>query len=201
MSKLRILLRKLVAPVLILFISAHFQCSSLRQMEKLKNCEFRIERIEGTNIDGIAIRKFQSVSDLGIMNAAKILQDLSKGSLTSEFSVIISVNNPNNSAALMEKFEYIVMLDENEVITGSLNDRIEIPANKSIEFPLSASVNISKLIKQNSIGALMELANSLNKGSAVQNRVKIKIKPSIKIGKKTLKYPGFIEVKINEWSK
>jgi hypothetical protein len=201
MSNLRILPRKLTALACILFISALIQCSSLLQVEKLKNCEFRLERIEGMSIDGININRVHSINDLGIINAAKILKNLSKGSLSSEFTIIISVNNPNKSAAAMEKFEYSVMLDENEVITGSLNDRMEILANKSIEFPLSATVNISKLLKQNSFAELMELANSLSNKNAIEKRVRIKVKPYIRIGKKTLKYPGFIEIKINEWSK
>jgi hypothetical protein len=201
MSNLRILHRSLIALAVILFISSIIQCNSLLQIERLKNCQFRIERIEGTKIDGIEMNKFHSMNDLGFINTTKILQDLSKGSLSSDFEVIISVNNPNKSLASMEKFEYIVMLDKDEVISGSLNDRIEIPADKSIEFPISASVNISKLIKQNSVSALMELANTMSKGNTIQNRVKIKVKPYIKIGKKSLKYPGFIEIKINEWSK
>lgn len=201
MSKLSILNRKLAALACILFISALIQCSSLLQVEKLKNCEFRLERLEGMNIDGIKIAKFHSINDLGIMNATKILQDLSKGSLSTEFNVILSANNPNQSMAYMEKFDYIVLLDEKEVITGSLNDRIEIPANKSIEFPLSASVNVSKLINQNSVGELMELASSLNNMNAIEKRVRIKVKPYVRIGKKALKYPGFFEIKLKEWSK
>jgi hypothetical protein len=201
MSNLRILRLTLIALNCILFISMLIQCSSLLQIEKLKNCEFRLERIEGMNIDGININSVHSFNDLGIINATRILQDLSKGSLPSEFKIMISVSNPNKSVAAMEKFEYIVMLDENEVVTGSLNDRIEIPANKSIEFPLSARADISKLLKQNSIAALMELANSLSKENTIEKRVRIKVKPNIRIGKKLLKYPGFIEIKINEWSK
>jgi len=201
MSNLSILYRKLAALACILFLSVLIQCSSLLEVEKLKNCEFRLERLESMKIDGIKISKFHSINDLGIMNATKILQDLSKGSLSSEFDVILNVNNPNNSMASMEKFDYMVLLDENEVITGSLNDRIEIPANKSIEFPLSASVNVSKLTKQNTISELMELANSLSDKNAIEKRVRIKVKPYVRIGKKALKYPGFFDIKLNEWSK
>jgi LEA14-like dessication related protein len=201
MSNLSILRRTLIALSCILFISILIQCASILQMEKLKNCEFRLERIEGMNIDGIDMSKIHSINDLGIVNASKIITDLSKGALLSEFTIIISVNNPNKSMAAMEKFEYLIMLDDKEVVTGSSNDRVEIPANKSIEFPLSAKTNLSELLKQNSITALMELANTLNKENTIAKRVKIKVKPYIRIGKKLLKYPGFVEIKINEWSK
>jgi hypothetical protein len=201
MSNLSILRRTLIALSCILFISILIQCASILQMEKLKNCEFRLERIEGMNIDGIDMRKIHSINDLGIVNATKIISDLSKGSLISEFTIIISVNNPNKSMAAMEKFEYLIMLDDKEVVMGSSNDKVEIHANKNIEFPLSAKTNFSELLKQNSITALMELANTLNKENTIAKRVKIKVKPYIRIGKKLLKYPGFVEIKINEWSK
>ena len=201
MSNLRILRLTLIPLACILFISTLFQCSSLLQIEKLKNCEFRLERIEGMSIDGINLSRMRSFNDLGFINATKILQDLSKGFLPSEFTIIFSVSNPNKTMASMEKFEYIIMLDETEIVTGSSNDRIEIPANGSTEFTLTAKADISKLLKQNSIAALMELANSMNKENAIENRVRIKVKPYIRIGKKLLKYPGFIEIKIKEWSK
>ncbi len=170
-------------------------------MEKLKNCEFRIERIDNISVDGINMRNIHSISDLGMANAAKLIGDLSSGSLLSEFSIFVSVNNPNKELAAMEKFEYIILLDDKETVSGNSNDRVEIPGNKSIEFPVSARVNLSELLKQNSMSAIMDLANTLNKENAIGKRVKIKVKPYIRIGKKVMKYPGFIEIKINEWSK
>jgi len=201
MSNLSNLPRTLTAFAGILFISLLIQCSSILQMEKLKNCEFRIERIDNINVDGIEMRNIHSINDIGLANAAKLIGDLNKGSLLSEFSIIISVNNPNKEMAAMEKFEYIILLDDKETVTGSSNDRVEIPGNKSIEFPVSARVNLSELLKQNSMSAIMELANTLNKENAIGKRVKIKVKPYIRIGKNVMKYPGFIEIKINEWSK
>jgi LEA14-like dessication related protein len=200
MSNLSILRRTLTALFCILFISILMQCASILQMKKLKNCEFRLERIEGMNIDGVEMSKIHSINDLGIANITKILGDLSNGSLISQFSIIIKVNNPNESMAAMEKFEYLIFLDDKQVIAGSSMDRVEIPANMTIEFPLSAKMNLSELLKQNSITALMDLANTLNKENTIAKRVKIKVKPSIRVGKKLLKYPGFIEIKINEWT-
>jgi LEA14-like dessication related protein len=200
MSNLRILRLTFIAIASILFLSTLLKCSSFLQLKKLKNCQFRLERIEAMNVEGIDINHIHSLNDLGIINASKILQKLSNGSLQSELTVIISVNNPNESLAAMEKFEYSVLLDANEIVTGSLNSRIEIPANKKIEFPLSAKIDISKLLKQNSISALLEIANSFSTESTNQKRIRIKVKPYIRIGNKLLKYPGFVEIKINEWS-
>jgi len=198
MSNLSILPRTLTAFLCILFLSVMFQSCSLFRMAQLKNCDFQVERIESINLDGVNIRKIHSISDLGMANAARILSDLSKGSLNSDFAIILSVKNPNKSAAVIEKFDYLILLDDKEAVSGSSNTKIDIPADKQVEFPLSARANLSQLLSQNSITALLDLANSLSKENTISKRVKIKVKPYISIGKKYLKYPGYVLIKFRE---
>lgn len=65
---------------------------------------------------------------------------------------------------------------------------------KTLSNPLTIKTDIMKVTSHNSVNALVNFGLNLADASNTPTRVTIKIKPSLRIGKKQISYPGFIKV-------
>ena len=196
MSNLRNLRVYLAVFVFLLLLWVIIPSCSVIRLQRLKNCEFTFERLEDLSIAGVNIKKLESINDLSFSNGAKILAALSSGTLAADFRIVVAVSNPNKAEALMETFEYKVLLDDKEVLNGNSKDRTVIPGNGKAELSVSAKLNIAELLHNKSLNELVELAKEMKSGNGFSDRIKLKIKPNIRVGKKDLKYPGFIDIRI-----
>lgn len=166
-----------------------------RQMKNLANCDFRIATVENIVLSGISVQQIKGINELNILQAGKILAGLAGGNLPISMTVNIEAVNPNKEQALMNKMEWLLYIDTVKLINGILNKNIIIPPNggKTI-IPMDISFNILEFINNSKKEDILNIFfNLVDKGNRPV-KITIKAKPSILIGKKNLKYPGYITI-------
>lgn len=171
-------------------------CAQLRQMANLRKCQFRIESVNNTQLAGINIENVRRFSDLNIGDVAKITTAYIAGNLPLEFNLNLQVRNPNTSLAAMNKFDWIAMVDQTEILAGTSTQRVEVPANNGMAMiPLNIKVNLKEIFEKKDKKEMAETGFGLADGQKRPTRVALKLKPSIQVGKKAIMYPGWFSVK------
>lgn len=171
-------------------------CKSMRELKNLTKCQFRIGTVTGINLAGVNIQTVRKFSDLGVRDAAKVGSVLAGGSLPLGMTINLEVKNPNKSLAAMNRLEWIAMIDEREILTGFVSERVEVQPNGGIaNLPISVNVNLRKVLGSMGKSELLDYGMGLTDQSNRPSRVAIKLKPTIMVGKHALEYPGWITVK------
>lgn len=179
---------------IIIIVTCLSSCGLVQQGTELKtfaNCDFRLESVTNLKLAGVSIQNADALTDLGFTNMALVTGSVAKGTLPLTFDLNLEARNPNATVAAMNRLDWILLLDKQEIVSGVLMDRIEISPNSSTIFPLSINFDLIKAMSGKTAEALLNLAFSLS-GTGATSKITIKAKPTIIIGKKTMQYPGYI---------
>ncbi len=173
-------------------------CSIIQQTSEISafaKCEFRIESARNIKLAGISVQDKQSLSDLSIMELAKIGSALTEGVLPLNFDLNIQIMNPNPKLAAMNRIEWTLIIDDIEMTSGVLNQRVEIQADSVTELPVAMSLDLMKSLNGKSGDALINFAMNMAGSGSKPTRIKLKAKPTILIGTTPMDYPGYITIK------
>ena len=180
--------------VLLVFITCLLlmHCTSVREMSALRACAFRLEGADhfllaGTSLDGV-----HSLQDLGFINTARIMEEASRGKMPVQFDVHVLASNPNASVAAVNTLAYKVILDDAEILDGQVDQRIELPAKSTLDIPIKVTADLFKVMQGKSAQAMINLILNLWGEGKTASHLKVKVKPTILVGKKPIKYPGYI---------
>jgi hypothetical protein len=179
--------------LLLLSIAA---CKSIRELKNLSKCQFRIGTVKGINLAGVPIQTVRRFADIGVRDAAKIAAALAGGNLPFGMTINVEAKNPNKMVAAMNRLEWIAMIDEREILTGFVSERVEVQPNGGVaNLPLTVNVNLRKVLGSMSKAELLDFGMGLTDQSDRPARVSLKLKPTIMVGKHPLEYPGYLTVK------
>ncbi|MNR06998.1 Late embryogenesis abundant protein [compost metagenome] len=107
----------------------------------------------------------------------------------------LEITNPTNALAAINNFDYIVLINRQEVFNGSVDQSVSIRAGQTTLVPVQVNANIYQFLTDNKmvdeIGAFIGGATN---GSEKKGLVTLKIRPSIKVGGGLVKYPGYITI-------
>jgi hypothetical protein len=91
--------------------------------------------------------------------------------------------------------EWIMLIDDKEIVDGVVNDRIDIAANGGIsKLPIRISTDLRKILSNMSTEEAVNMGLGLSGSGNKPTRVTLKVKPSILVGQTLIKYPGYIKV-------
>lgn len=173
-------------------------CDVLKQAEQmanLVNCKFRIQSVQNLNLAGINVQQIKSISDLSLMDAQKLLTAVATGSFPLSMTLNVDAKNPNASSAGMNKLDWILLIDNIEMVRGLLNQRVVIPGNNgTATIPMQLSVDLKKVLKGRSADAIVNFGLNLAGVGNKPTRITLKLKPTITIGQTDLRYPDYITV-------
>ena len=183
---------------LLLFSSS---CITYRRASTFSRCEFRINRVESIALNGTSVMGKTNLSDLSLNDASVLLRSVVSGPLNMDLTILIDIKNPNKSKAAMNRIDWILFIDDIEMMTGTTIQRVIIPANNEIHtVPLNATTNIKDLVRGKGASALIGFALNLAGVGRDPSRITIKAKPYIKIGRRDIAYPGYISIRTDFFS-
>jgi hypothetical protein len=194
MMMLNILKRWLTLIVIPIFVLT--SCGLVQQGTELQtfaNCDFRLESVTELKLAGVDIQGKGGLADLGFTGKAVVAGSIASGALPLMFNLNVEAKNPNTSLAAMNRLDWILLVDKQELARGVLADRIEIAPNGMTTFPVSIQLDLMEAISGESSGALMNLAFSLA-GTGAVSKVTLKAKPTIIIREKPMQFPGYINI-------
>ena len=176
------------------------QCSVSRQVSEAKalgDCRFAIASADSIFLSGVDVRKFRSLEDSNPLRYPQIATGLLTKSVPLSARINIDITNPTNKKAAINQLEYRILLADQELFNGYLNQRIEVaPGGGQTRIPVKLSTNAYKLLTDASTqGAFTDLMRSMGGASdAKPTRLTIKIKPTLALGDKNVNYPGYITI-------
>ena len=192
------LLRIIAVVLLMASVSACDQLSQLAnqtaQTINLKNCTFDVTGINNINMLGINLTKGLSMNDLNTMQVLNVTNSLLNRKLPVTFNVNINVNNPNNMAASLGKMDYIISLNNKEVISSTFNDGFSIGPNSKGIVSIPISTDLFQLFSNETKDAILNLAFKLAGAKSDPVNLGVKVKPYIKVNNQTLAYPNYITI-------
>ncbi|MEI7499165.1 MAG: hypothetical protein WCK84_01850 [Bacteroidota bacterium] len=199
-------LKKFFIPIILLgFIVVAFSACQVakqaKQASELANCDFRIFSVDSVNLDGVMIQNIKSVNDLNFNDFARIMAGFASPIFPLSLQVNIEGRNPNAKDAGLNRLEWILFIDENQMASGILDKPILLKANSTSIVPVRIGVDLKQVLSGKSANALINFCINLNGMGNVPTRFKIKLKPTVIVSGKALTYPGYITVNTTYSSK
>ncbi len=190
------IIQKLKFPLLLLLLIT--SCDVTKQTRtaiNLANCEFRLLSAENIVLAGIPIDNYTSLKDLGVADFAMFMGALAQPELPLSLRLNLEVKNPNPAPAGINSLDYIIFIDDIQMLQGSYMNPITVPASSSSIIPVQLDTDIKKALQGKSLDAILNFGFNLAGVGHVPTRFKVKLKPSILVGGSSLAYPGYITVK------
>lgn len=172
----------------------------ISQVAMLSKCQFRLSTLTNTKLAGVNVQNIDSFNDLSFVDVTKVTAAYATGNLPLSFTLNVEAKNPNTSAAGMSKLDWILLIDDLEVLTGVTEQRITIPANGGTAIlPLNLSFDLLKVIESRNVESLANFGMNLAGAGNRPTRVTLKAKPTIYVGSNPITYPNYITIE-NEFS-
>jgi hypothetical protein len=166
--------------------------NQVAQMANFANCTFNFNSVNQIQMLGINLSRGMSKTDLNAAQLLNLANSIMQKKLPVTFNVNVDVSNPNSIAAAMTKMDYILSLNGKQVISTSMNNSINVPANSSNMVSIPISTDLFQLFSGESADAIVNLAFKLAGASSEPVNVGLKVKPYISINGQQLAYPDYI---------
>ena len=171
-----------------------------RQVAMLSKCEFKLNSVDQLQLAGVNIQHINKLSDLNIIDAAKITTAAMGSRLPLNFTLNVEAKNPNSAAAGMTKLDWILLIDDIEMVSGVNNQRVQIPANGGTAIlPLTIGIDLKQALKGRSADAIANFGLNLAGAGNKPTRITLKARPTIMVGSQSIAYPGYLTVQ-NEFT-
>ena len=195
-------MRKIVRVIVLVMLTASFTaCEQLAQIANqaaqvmnLKNCTFDVTGVNNINMLGIDLSKGMDQSNLNAAQLIKVTNSLMNKKLPVTFNVNLDVNNPNSIAAALGKMDYIIALNNKEVISSTFTNGFNIAPNSKGQVAIPISTDLFQVFSGETADAILNLAFKLAGAKSDPVNLGVKVKPYIKINNQSLAYPDYITI-------
>ncbi len=167
----------------------------LQQMANIARCEFRLRDVQNTTLANVNVQQIRSMADLNLSQAAAITGALASNKLPLNFVLNMDVRNPNDTQASMNRFDWILFIDDVEMTNGSVDNRLDIAGNQVNTLPLRINVDLMQALSGRSRDAIINFGLNLAGQGGQPSRMMMKIRPTVMVGNVPLTYPGYINVR------
>ena len=189
MSKIK---RTLIILFVALGLSSCEVLNQVAQMANFANCTFNFNSVDQIQMLGVNLSKGMSKTDLNATQLLSLANAIMNKQLPVTFNVNLKVDNPNSIAASMAKMDYILSLNGKQVISTTMNNSVNVPANSSNVISIPITTDLFQLFSGESADAIVNLAFKLAGASSDPVNVGLKVKPYITINNQQLAYPDYI---------
>jgi hypothetical protein len=178
-------------------ILALASCTVVKQIQQatsMSQCEFKLNDVQDIRLAGVLVQNIKSASDLNFSDGARLAAALTSNTLPLTFTLNVEAHNPNEQTAGLNRLEWILLIDDIEMVNGVNETPVSIQGKGSTVIPLSMNIDLRKALSGKSGQAMMNFALNLSGANGVPTRIKLKAKPTILVGRFPLSYPGYITV-------
>lgn len=190
--------------VLLVLIIPFSGCNVARQAQQasnLANCDFRIQSVDNIILAGVELQTIHSVSDLGIADVGRILAGFTSPTFPLSLQLNLEGRNPNTKQAGLNRLEWILFIDDIQVVSGIIDKSFTIQPLSSAVIPVETAIDLKQILSGESAKAMLNFCMNLAGAGNTPTRFKIKLKPTVIIAGSALTYPGFITVRTDYVSK
>lgn len=186
--------------LIISFLALTFSACGLnkqaRQIEALEKCTYDITSVDSVYLAGRNITKMVQNKSFELNKIPELALAMIRKNLPLKAKVNLKINNPTADLASINQFEYIVLIKNQELANGFVNQKVSIDPGSSTTVPVHVNSNIySFLSNGKTMEEVLDFLRGAESGAGERKGViTIKIKPTVEVGGKLVKYPGYITV-------
>lgn len=166
-----------------------------QQIKALEQCDYKIKDIDQITIAGTDIRRLVTDQSINLVNLPALALGFLRQDIPLRANLKLEIINPSNSLAAINNFDYIILVNKQELVNGTVDQRVSIEPGQTNTVPLQLNANIYQFLSnQKILEEVTEFLTSAKSGKETKGLVSIKIKPSIMVGGNLVKYPGYITI-------
>jgi hypothetical protein len=174
------------------------RCGMNKQIEQAKalgKCRFELVSADSVYLAGINMKQFEGQDNINLGSLPRLAMGFISKSIPLDARLVLKITNPTAETAAINQFEYKILLKNSEVFTGYVNHKVEVaPVGGQTRVPIVISTNAYHLITDDQTrDAFTDLVQNFSGAkNARKTVITIKIKPTLDLGNKEIKYPGYI---------
>jgi hypothetical protein len=166
-----------------------------QQLKALENCDYKITGANTITVAGTDVKKLIDSKTINLSSLPGLALGYLRKDIPLKANLQVEISNPSSELAAINNFDYIILVNKQELVSGTIDQRINIEAGKSVTVPLQMNANIYQFLSNPSIMQdISEFLGGAATGSEKKGLLTLKIRPSIMVGNGLVKYPGFITI-------
>ena len=163
-----------------------------QQIKALENCKYKVISASNLSVAGTNVQKLINNQNINLGSLPALAFGLLRKDVPLHATLNMEVMNPSSNQAAINEFEYKVLINNQELATGFVNQLVNVAAGQSVVVPVDINVNIYQFISNAKV--MSEISDFMRGSSGKKGLVTLKIRPSIMVGNTLVKYPGFISI-------
>ncbi|MCQ2208053.1 MAG: LEA type 2 family protein [Paludibacteraceae bacterium] len=169
-------------------------CTSVTGLKNMADCKFKFHSVSDVKIGSVDLSNKQTYKSLKLTDVAELMAGYASKKLMLNMNVNMKVHNPNEQVAQLDGMDYILYIDDKQMLEGVTKDQMRIEANSDANYSLPVTLNLYDAVQDKKLQPMAEFALGLATDKADASRVKVAIKPFFTFGKDTVRFPSYITI-------
>ena len=168
-------------------------CGVSRKISLLEQCKYDIKSADSVYIAGKDITRQIKTGTFNLGSIPELAIGLIRKDIPLRARLNLGINNTGSKDIEINQFDYIVLFKGQELVKGTTDRRIDIKPDETTIVPIIIRANIYSILSDKN--TRQEIFSYLRGANSTKNSlISIKIRPSIRVGNKLIKYPGYITI-------
>lgn len=167
-----------------------------QQLKALEKCDYKIVSANNITVAGTDVRKLINEKSVNLANIPSLALGYLRKDIPLKANLMVEITNPSTTVAAINNFDYIIQINQQELVNGTVNQRVQIDAGQSARVPVQLNVNIYQFLSNNNkmLDDISAFLGTAGNGNEKKGLVTLKIRPSIMVGGQLVKYPSYITI-------
>ncbi|TKC13294.1 hypothetical protein FA048_04845 [Pedobacter polaris] len=181
--------------LLIVGLSACSVNKQAQQIKALEKCDYKLLNATNITIAGTNVQKLINGNSIDLTSIPSLALGYLRKDIPLKANLNLEISNPSTTLAAINNFDYIILINKQEIANGTVDQRVSIDAGQTVKVPVQLNANIYKFLADGSmLSDITDFVKAANTGSEKKGMVTLKIRPSIMVGSGLVKYPGYITI-------
>lgn len=170
-------------------------CAAANELLALRRVEFQLNGVSGARVAGIPLEAVRSYSDLRPSDLLRLGAAVAERDVPLELTVHLEGRNPasNTVTAKLVGMDWICLVDNKDVVSGSLRGPYSFPPGVPRDVPLLVRFNLMDAVGGRSRD-LIDIALSITNRRPGAHEVSLELTPSVDTPIGLMRYPAPISL-------
>lgn len=180
--------------LVVLFASLMVACTSMNELVAFSKCDFNFKSVTDVRLANLDVSRLRNYSEMSPIDAIQLVSALGSGKLNLDLTVNVNARNNNPTKASLSGFDYILWIDDVQMLDGSMEQQFDIQPGASVNMPMRFSIDLWKVLRSESRDKILNFGFGLATKNADVSRVKLSLKPYLRVGDTVTKFPSYITI-------
>lgn len=180
--------------LLAIIVSSCDVSKQFKQTKAFEKCKYEIKSADSLYLANVNVMETLKSGNFDIIKSPRLVFALLRKNVPLEGNINLEIKNPTPDLAAIRQFEYKLLIKDQEIANGFVDQTISVAPNGAQTIvPIKINSNIYGFLSDSGTQrAILDFfdGNSNSKKSVLT----IKIRPTIGLGNKEIKFPGYITI-------